>query len=82
MEIRPLHLNDKEKKIEKIINEYIGKKTLSCDKISNDNNDNENISKATVHRILTKKLNLHFRKTKIKTNKLLNKESILQTFLY
>ena len=79
---KPLILNQKELEIKNIIDTHNNIKSLSCSKISNIYNElyHNSISKKTVHRILTKKLNYSFRKTSIKNSKLLSTESMKQTF--
>lgn len=82
MEKRPVALNEKEKKVEKIFLNYKSNKAISCQKIAKiyENENNSKISISTVYRILKNKLNFSFRKTKIKTNKLESIDSIKQTF--
>lgn len=77
-----LILNDKELAIQNIFNDHSNTKWLSCSKIAKIYLDlyQIKISKKTVHRILTKKLNCSFRKTSIKNDKLLSSESIKQNF--
>ena len=68
--------------IENIIKNNNGNKSLSCSKIAQLYSEeyNKSLSRVTVYRILTKKLDYRFRKTAVKTNKLLGIESIKQTF--
>lgn len=75
-------LNQREKQVQTIVNEYDKNKVASCEKIAHiyKQTYDENISKSTVHRILKKKLNYCFRKTIIKTSKLESIISIKQTF--
>ena len=72
----------KGKLIENIIKNNNGNKSLSCSKIAQLYSEeyNKSLSRVTVYRILTKKLDYRFRKTAVKTNKLLGIESIKQTF--
>jgi hypothetical protein len=80
---KPLVLDDKEKRVESILKSNFNNnnKSFSCIKISNIYYDiyGDKISKITIYRIL-KKLGYRFRKSSIKTNKLLGNISLRQTF--
>ena len=75
-------LDKREKRIENIIKNNNDNKSLSCSKIAQLYSEkyDKSVSRVTVYRILTKKLDYRFRKTAVKTNKLLGIESIKQTF--
>ena len=79
---KPLALNERELTVDNIIKNYDGNKSLSCQKIMEIYNDKniQKISKTTIYRIITKRLGYSFRKTSVKTNKLLTKNSIKQIF--
>ena len=68
--------------VDNIIKKYDGNQSLSCQKIMEIYNDKniQKISKTTIYRIITKRLDYSFRKTSIKTNRLLAKDSIKQIF--
>jgi hypothetical protein len=78
-----LILNEKEKAIESIVINHNDNKSLSCTKIAQVYSEKygDIISRVTIYRILTEKLGYRFRKTSNKTNKLMVKESLKQTFL-
>ena len=82
MEKKSLVLDEREKRIENIIKNNNDNKSLSCSKIAQLYSEkyDKSVSRVTVYRILTKKLDYRFRKTAVKTNKLLGIESIKQTF--
>ena len=83
MEKRPKILTYREKKIKDLISKENITTNISCRRLAekyNSMNKDDHISKSTINRILCNKLNYTYRKTCIKTNFLLTKNSIRQCF--
>ena len=83
MEKRPKILSKREKAINELVSQGNKNLNISCRRITQKYNENfpdDHISKSTVYRILTNKLEYCFRKTSIKNEVLLSKNSIRQVY--
>ena len=80
----PPFLDERAKRVKKIIDVSNKNLNISCRRISQEYKElyNEKISHTTINKILKKQLNYHFIKASIKTDKLLKDDSIKQTYFF